>query len=117
MDQEEAQALAECVGRAIARKRVEAGLTQEQVAEQLSLGREAIARIERGTSIPTIVRLAEFATLFGCATEELLTGASPRIDDQTLAIMRNLRELAPRDRQMLVEWVETFAQRLRRHRD
>ncbi|PXW25452.1 helix-turn-helix domain-containing protein [Paraburkholderia caballeronis] len=117
MEREEAQALAETVGRTIARKRVEAGLTQEQVAEQLSLGREAVARVERGTAIPTVVRLAELAELFGCATEELLTGASTRADDQALAIARSLRGLSQKDRQMLVDWVETFAQRLRRHRD
>ncbi|CAD6528479.1 helix-turn-helix domain-containing protein [Paraburkholderia metrosideri] len=114
MDRNEEQALAEAVGRVIARKRVEAGLTQEQVAEQLSLGREAVARVERGTAVPTVVRLVELAELFGCRVEELLAGASTREDDQAAAIARSLRGVALKDRQMLVEWVETFAQRLRK---
>lgn len=114
MEREEEQALAEAVGRAIAYRRVEAGLTQEQVAEQLSLGREAVARVERGTAVPTVVRLVELAELFGCRTEDLLAGASTREDDQAAAIARTLRGLSLKDRQLLLEWIETFAQRLRR---
>ncbi|SMG12518.1 helix-turn-helix domain-containing protein [Paraburkholderia susongensis] len=114
MDREQEQALAEAVGRAIARKRVEAGLTQEQVAEQLALGREAVARVERGTAIPTIVRLVELAELFGCRTEEFLSGASTREDDQAVAIAGALRGVSLKDRQMLMEWLTTLAQRLRK---
>lgn len=39
--------LAEAVGRAIARQRIRCRLTQEDVAERLGIGNEAVSRIER----------------------------------------------------------------------
>ena len=60
------EALAKSVGKAIGRQRQQAGLTQEQVAEHLKIGMEAVSRMERGLVVPTVVRLAELAQLFGC---------------------------------------------------
>ena len=58
--------LAKSVGKAIGRQRHQAGLTQDQVAEHLKIGMEAVSRMERGLVVPTVVRLAELAQLFGC---------------------------------------------------
>jgi DNA-binding XRE family transcriptional regulator len=54
-------ALALSVGKAIAARRQDAGLTQEQVAEQLKIGNEAVSRMERGLVMPTVARLLELA--------------------------------------------------------
>jgi transcriptional regulator with XRE-family HTH domain len=43
-----------------------------KVAEHLSIGLEAVSRMERGLVVPTIVRLAELAQLFDCDIAELL---------------------------------------------
>jgi DNA-binding XRE family transcriptional regulator len=59
-------ALAVSVGKAIAARRQDAGLTQEQVAEQLKIGNEAVSRMERGLVMPTVARLLELADLFNC---------------------------------------------------
>ncbi|MGS0735065.1 MULTISPECIES: helix-turn-helix transcriptional regulator [unclassified Pseudomonas] len=56
--------MAGVVGRAIAKQRIRSGLTQEEVAERLGVGNEAVSRIERGVVIPNIGRLLEFAALF-----------------------------------------------------
>lgn len=40
--------LAKNVGKAIGRQRNQAGFTQEQVAEHLNIGMEAVSRMERG---------------------------------------------------------------------
>ena len=53
--------LAQSVGKAIARQRLQSGLTQEAVAEHLGIGMEAVSRMERGVVVPTIARLAELA--------------------------------------------------------
>lgn len=66
------------VGRAIARQRVRCELTQEQVAERLGIGNEAVSRIERGIVMPNIERLVALASIFGCETADLLTEASAR---------------------------------------
>ena len=112
MDKVAEAALAEAVGRTIARKRVEAGFTQEQVAEELGLQREAVARVERGTAIPTVVRLAELAELFGCQTSELLMEASTLTADQAAEVAKLLARVSLADRQLLVRWLGELADRL-----
>lgn len=101
--------LAEAVGRAIARQRMRAGLTQEDVAERLGVGNEAISRIERGIVIPNIVRLFDFASIFGCEATELLSEASPLPDDQASRLLSSLDQP---NRQLLVEVVERLSERL-----
>ena len=112
MEKEAERRLAESVGRAIARRRIEAGFTQEQVAEKLGLGRGAIARVEQGIAIPTVVRLIELAELFGCRAGDLLVEGSARPNDQTEFILRLLAPLRPDERQLLIEWLQVFARKL-----
>lgn len=108
----EQKRLAEVVGRAIARQRTRAGLTQEEVAERLGVGNEAVSRIERGIVIPNIARLFELAAIFGCEAAELLTESSPRPDDQAARISRLLTPLDPADRHLVMEMVDRLAERL-----
>ena len=60
------------IGRAIAQYRQRSGLTQEQVAEKLQIGNEAVSRMERGLIMPNVVRLLELAEIFDCTAAELL---------------------------------------------
>lgn len=105
--------LAGVVGRAIAKQRLRSDLTQEEVAERLGIGNEAVSRIERGVVVPNIERLVAFASIFGCEVADLLTEASPRADDQAIRISRLLAQLDHADRQMVVELVERLAERLK----
>ena len=89
--------LTRTVGRAIARHRQRAGLTQEQVAERLGIGNEAVSRIERGVVMPTVARLVELAGIFGCDVADLLTETSHRSDDQAQYLSRLLAGLAATD--------------------
>ncbi|HDR9128356.1 TPA: helix-turn-helix transcriptional regulator [Burkholderia vietnamiensis] len=113
MDKNAEIALAEAVGRNVRARREDAGYTQEQVAEALGLQREAVARVERGTAIPTVVRLVELAELFNCNVDALLLESSIRADDQARAMVRMLDGLSLRDRQMLVKGLQELAARLR----
>lgn len=106
--------LAGVVGRAIARQRIAAELTQEQVAEQLGIGNEAVSRMERGVVMPTIGRLAELADIFQCEMADFLTEASNRASDQAHHLTRLLSRVGSGDRGMLVEMVEKLATRLAR---
>lgn len=108
------KALAEAVGRAVAKQRVRCGMTQEAVAEILGVGNEAVSRIERGVVIPTVLRLFDFASIFGCEAAELLNEASLRPSDQASRISRLLSELKDADRQLVVELVERLSERLSR---
>jgi len=106
--------IAEVVGRAIAKHRVASNLTQEQLAEQLGIGNEAVSRIERGLVIPTIARLVELANIFDCDASELLTEASNRSSDQASYLNRLLSKLKDHDRAMIIEIVERLTERLAR---
>ncbi|WP_282282191.1 helix-turn-helix domain-containing protein [Pseudomonas sp. PS02302] len=105
--------LAESVGRAIARHRLRVGLTQEEVAERLGIGNEAVSRIERGVVIPNIARLYDFASIFQCEAAELLSEASPRSDDQARQISLLLDALTEADRQLVLGLVQGLGKRLR----
>lgn len=100
------------VGRAIARQRIAADLTQEQVAERLGIGNEAVSRMERGVVMPTIGRLAELADIFQCETADLLTEASNRASDQAHHLARLLSKVSANDRALLVDMIEKLALRL-----
>jgi transcriptional regulator with XRE-family HTH domain len=104
--------LATTVGKAIANRRVLANLTQEQVAEKLGIGQEAISRMERGVASPTVARLAELADIYRCDLGQLLSEASDREDDQAKVISAIIGRLPSADRLLLIEWMKVFADRL-----
>lgn len=113
MDEINEKTVAEAVGKAIARRRSASGLTQEQVAEKLDVGNEAVSRMERGIVIPNVVRLYQMASAFGCEASDLLSEASPRSDDQGRRISALLQQLNDSDRQLLIGLVEQLAARLK----
>ena len=98
--------LAKRIGNSIGKRRIRAGLTQDQVAEKLGVGYEAVSRMERGISIPTVLRLAELAEVFGCGIEELLVESSSRPEDQAEQIKNMLVKLNQEDREIVLDTVE-----------
>ncbi|MCQ4950850.1 helix-turn-helix transcriptional regulator, partial [Bittarella massiliensis (ex Durand et al. 2017)] len=63
--------------------RLQAGLSQEQVAEALEVSRQAVSRWERGASRPSTATLVALATLFHRSVEQL-TGryaSSPQVEE------------------------------------
>ena len=114
MDTQSQRRLAKTVGGLIAGMRAEAGLTQEEVAEKLGIGNEAVSRMERGAVMPTLTRLFEFADLFRCRVDELLMAASGRDADQAAAIALQIEKLHPRDREFIAGVVSQFAEHLRK---
>lgn len=104
---------AELISKCIAKRRLATNLTQDQVAEKLGIGYEAVSRIERGKSIPTVIRLVELAEIFGCGIHELLTESSNRPDDQAEQIKKMLIELNSKDREMIMETLHKLYIRLK----
>ncbi|ENN3366825.1 helix-turn-helix transcriptional regulator [Pseudomonas aeruginosa] len=106
MSQTDSKQLAELVGQAIARQRTRCKLSQEQVAEQLGIGSEAVSRIERGIVMPNVERLFELATIFNCETADLLTAGSSRPVDQARRLHDLLSRLTAADRELVMDMVE-----------
>ncbi len=113
MDDLKQKKIAKTIGAAVAHFRVEAGLTQEEVAEKMGIGNEAVSRMERGAVLPTVGRLFEFADLFDCQISDFMLGASDRIQDQAGAIAHLIKDLAPGDREMVLDIVKTLGDRFK----
>ena len=98
--------LAKSVGAAIGRMRTQKGMTQDEVASALDIGPEAVSRMERGIVIPSLVRLVEFAELFGCPVESFFNKATGLTGDNAAAIAGLLGPLKRADRQFVLEIIE-----------
>ena len=112
MDERRQRKLTQAVGASIAAARERAGLTQDQVADMLGVGPQAVSRVERGTVIPNAVRLYELAEVFDCRVDELLISASDRAADQALAIARQIQSLAAAERQLVARMVSQLTEHL-----
>lgn len=106
------QTLNKHIGETIAKYRQRAGLTQNDVAEKLEIGYEAVSRMERGLVMPTVERLVELAEIFNCEAADLLTKSSNRAEDQTAQIQGLLTVLNESDRKLILHIVETLSHRL-----
>lgn len=78
-----------------------------KVAEHLSIGLEAVSRMERGLVVPTIVRLAELAQLFDCDIAELLRESSNRPTEKGVVLAHHLARLNSADRSGLVDQIQS----------
>lgn len=61
------------MGAVIARKRREAGLTQEQLATQFDVTKAAVSKWELGQSLPDVSLLPRIASFFGISLDELFS--------------------------------------------
>ncbi len=52
-------------------KRVEAGLTQEEIAQRAGVTRQTIIAIERGNYVPSVLLALRLARELGCRVEDL----------------------------------------------
>ena len=66
------QTVRKSLGEVIKDHRTRCGMTQEFVAEQLGVSRQAVSKWENGTSEPTTSNLLALSRLFGVPAEELL---------------------------------------------
>lgn len=69
------------------------GLTQEQVADILGLGRDAILRIEKGDRKIDLQESIDFSKLYSISMDEL-TAEEHTINSDDIAFVRGFKELA-----------------------
>ena len=101
-------AMRKAVGDSIGRRRQQAGMTQEAVAEKLGIGPEAVSRMERGVGSVTAERLIVLAELFSCRADELLLQASDRSTDQAAELAGLLENLPAFERAYLMDSLRKF---------
>ena len=113
MDTIQQKELARGVGAAIAQARQAVGLTQEQVAEALGIGPEAVSRMERGSAMPSLVRLVQFAELFDCPAEQFFKRGSGMAADHASLMLDMIGPLQKADRLFVLDIVEKTCAHLR----
>ena len=69
---QETIAVRKSLGEALKEHRTACKMTQEFVAEQLGVSRQAVSKWENGTSDPSTANLLALAKLYGVSAEELL---------------------------------------------
>ena len=68
----ETVAVRKSLGEALKEHRTKCKMTQEFVAEQLGVSRQAVSKWENGTSDPSTANLLALSKLYGISAEELL---------------------------------------------
>lgn len=63
------------LGQKIKKLRLDKGLSQLEVANEVGVARSAIAQYERGTKIPNLLTGKAIAEVLGCSLDELAEGA------------------------------------------
>ncbi len=105
------------IGENIRRMRLEAGMTQQEFADRMSVSSQAVSRWETGTAYPDIEMIPSMAELFDVGVEELM--GARRIDRERasenayahltviqdpaerLSYLRDMHREFPRDRQVM----------------
>ncbi|MDH6148245.1 MULTISPECIES: helix-turn-helix transcriptional regulator [Paraburkholderia] len=102
------------VGQALANARLEAGRTQEEVAELLDLDKQTISRIETGKSWPSPARLVALSSLYGVEVNSLFISRSSKSRQVAGDIVEMLASLSPTDRVWVRRWLKELCRRLAR---
>jgi len=86
----------EKIGKLIAAKRKEKGLTQEQLAEKLGVTNKAVSKWETGRGMPDLAIIQELSKLLGITVSTLLNGEESKEEEviiKLLKIIDNLKQL------------------------
>ena len=75
--QKENAAMFQSLGEALKSHRLRCGMTQEFVAEQLGVSRQAVSKWENGTSDPSTTNLLKLCKLYHISPEDLLNAVQP----------------------------------------
>ncbi len=93
------------IGERLRKLRKYMGLTQEQVAEIVSLGRDAILRIEKGDRKIDLQELMNFSKLYNISMDEL-TAEEYIVSSNDIAFARGFNELSEKDKKEVISLIE-----------
>lgn len=78
------------LGRVIKQKRLELGLTQNQLAARIGVHSTIIARIEAGTSVPQLPTFLALCKTFGDSLITVPTSTLPQVDQLTMTMPKTI---------------------------
>ncbi|MDR1686425.1 MAG: helix-turn-helix domain-containing protein [Desulfovibrio sp.] len=103
------KSMALVVGENIALRRRSLGMTQEQLAEHLNIGQNALSRMEKGAISPKTARLRDFAAILQCSPADLFREAEPDTVELAATLAELIRPLTPHARQTILRIVRESA--------
>ena len=68
------------IGEKLKNSRMNAGMTQEQIAEQINVSRQTISNWENGKSLPDVISLIKISDLYQISLDDLLKGDSKMME-------------------------------------
>ncbi len=92
------------IGERLRKLRKYMGLTQEQVAEILKVGRDAILRIEKGERKIDLQELLNFSKLYNISVDELITEKNSINNNVVFA--RGFNQLSEKDKKEIINLIE-----------
>lgn len=101
------KALRTRLGPALKTARLAKQLTQNELAAEVETDPETISRFERGATLPSLVRLLHLAEALGVTVSSLLSGASPRRQDEWAELSQSLLRLSASDQKLATALLET----------
>lgn len=101
------------LGRNIADRRRALGLTQAEFAERLGADTVTISRFERGSHLPSLLRLEKIANALGLPLAELLSQSTNLCTDQSLLIQGWIAGLSDADRKFLLAMIQAWCSQLK----
>jgi len=70
------------IGKIIKSQRIKCGMTQEALAEKLSVSRTAVAKWEQGYSVPTSKHIAELSAILNIGIARLYNDSVPKSETE-----------------------------------
>ena len=101
------------LGRNIANRRNALGITQAEFAEKLGMDTVTVSRFERGSHLPSLLRLERIADALGMPLAELLSQSTNLCTDQALLIQDWIADLSESDRQLILNMIQVWCSRLK----
>ena len=99
------------IGSRLKQARLNAGLTQQEIAEKMNLSVALISRVERGTSHINLKRLSEFCSILNISEGYILNGVSDE-DDKYLYNEFNdiLKKCSPEKQKLIYKLSKVIAE-------
>ena len=101
------------LGRNVMERRKALGLTQAEFAERIGADIVTVSRFERGSNLPSLLRLERIANALGMPLAELLSQSTNLCTDQSLLIQGWIAGLSDSDRKFILDMVHAWSLRLK----
>ena len=99
------------IGSFLKKLRLEKGLTQMKLAEQLNISNRSISRWETGSTLPDISILMELAEFYEVDIKEIIDGErkSENMNEETKKVLDSVVDYTSKDKEMILEKTQKYS--------